>query len=182
MIGRWDHWITVEPDGEGGTLYRDSVEIDAGFLTPLVGMFAHLFYCHRQRRWRGLADRLPAYRLIWEERAKFKTARATGDVDAAWEALKTAHILAQPYLGPHWSSHVAMLRFAAQQRDWREVAGQMLRLALVPLGNATGRLPMGNHGRARVSPFRPMPIPDALQARLAATGTALPTKTNHDTT
>lgn len=181
LIRRWDHWITVEPDGDGGTLYRDSVEVDAGFLTPIVGMFAHLFYRHRQRRWRGLADRLPVYRLIWEERAKFKTARASGDVDAAWDALKTAHILAQPYFGPHWSSHISMLRFAAAQRDWREVGGQLLRLALVPLGNATGRLPMGNHGRARVSPFRPMPIPHDLRERLAQTHGALPITINRDT-
>jgi hypothetical protein len=166
LIKRWDHWIILEPDGEGGTRYRDKVDVDAGLLTPIVGLFAHLFYRHRQRRWRNLAKQLPVYRLIWEEQAAFAAARAAGDTDAAWEALKTIHILSQPLLGPHWSSHIAMLRFATEQRDWREVGGQLLRLALVPLGNATGRLPVGNHGRARVSPFLPMPIPEDLRQRL----------------
>ena len=59
LIRRWDHWIVVESDGNeaggGGTLYRDTVHIDAGLLTPLVAGFARLFYGHRQRRWRALA-------------------------------------------------------------------------------------------------------------------------------
>lgn len=128
----------------------------------------------------GHAERI-AERLIVEERVAFAAAFARGDREAAWEALKTIHILAQPYIGPHWSSHTAMLRFALNQRDWREVGGQLLRLALVPLGNATGRLPIGNHGRARVSPFRAMPIPDALRERLTASDTALPIGRSHDT-
>jgi ligand-binding SRPBCC domain-containing protein len=55
LIKTWDHWITVEPDGEGGTRYRDEVEVKAGLLTPFVWLFAQVFYRHRQRRWRALA-------------------------------------------------------------------------------------------------------------------------------
>jgi hypothetical protein len=55
LIQKWDHWITVEPDGEGGTRYRDEVEVKAGLLTPLIWAFAQIFYRHRQRRWRALA-------------------------------------------------------------------------------------------------------------------------------
>ena len=41
---------------------------------------------------------------------------------------------------------------------------QLLRLALVPLGHALARLPMGNIGRARVSAFAPMaPRPEITQ-------------------
>ncbi len=181
LIRRWDHWISIEPDGAGATRYRDMVEIDAGVLTPLIGLFAHLFYRHRQRRWRGLAQRLAIYRLIWEEQSEFRAARSCGDGEGAWAALKTIHIIAQPYLGPHWSSHIAMLRFAIVQRDWREIGGQLLRLALVPLGNATGRLPVGNHGRSRVSPFLPMPIDDGLRSKLAATNRRLPPQASRDT-
>jgi hypothetical protein len=32
-----------------------------------------------------------------------------------------------------------MLRYAIEQRDWREVMGQLVRLALAPLGALTGR-------------------------------------------
>ncbi len=167
LIKRWDHWITIEPDGQGGTRYRDTVGVDAGLRTPFVWAFAQLFYRHRQRRWRALARRLPTYRLIWEEQAAFEAAKARGDTTGAWEALKTIHIVAQPFTGSHWSSHIYMLRYAWSLRDWHEVGGQLLRLALVPLGNATGRLPIGNHGRARVSPFKPMPVSDGLHRRLA---------------
>ena len=180
LIRRWDHWISVEPDDEGGTRYRDTVEIAAGVLTPLIGLFAHLFYRHRQRRWRGLAGRLAIYRLVWGELVAFRSARSRGDDRAAWEALKTIHIIAQPYIGPHWCSHTAMLRFAFAQRDWREVGGQLLRLALVPLGNATGRLPVGNHGRSRVSPFQPMPIAENLRRKLAEANGRLPSQAGHD--
>ena len=41
-------------------------------------------------------------------------------------------------------------------RDLREAGGQVLRLALVPLGHALTRLPIGNTGRARVSALAPM--------------------------
>src|SRR3546814_13656885 len=37
--------------------------------------------------------------------------------------------------------------------DWREAAGQATRLFLIPLGSFTGRLPIGNSGRANVSAF-----------------------------
>lgn len=167
LIRRWDHWITVEPDGHGGTHYRDTVDVDAGLLTLFFWAFAQLFYRHRQRRWRTLAKRLSTYAFIWEEQAAFDAAKSRGDTVAAWEALKTIHIVAQRFTGPHWSSHIHMLRYAPSLRDWREVGGQLLRLALVPLGNATGRLPIGNHGRARVSPFQPMAISDGLHRRLA---------------
>ena len=39
-----------------------------------------------------------------------------------------------------------MLGLAWRTRDWSEVAGQVLRLALVPLGHLSGRLPLGNPG------------------------------------
>jgi hypothetical protein len=55
LIQKWDHWISVEPDGEGGTRYRDEVDVRAGLLTPFIWVFAQCFYRHRQRRWRALA-------------------------------------------------------------------------------------------------------------------------------
>jgi hypothetical protein len=60
LIHRWDHLISVREDDEGRTLYTDDVEIDAGWVTPIVWLFAHCFYRHRQRRWRRVARRLAA--------------------------------------------------------------------------------------------------------------------------
>ena len=105
--------------------------------------------------------------LIAEEMGRYRASRRIMDDAAAWQALERAHILAQSYFTPHLISHWHMLDFALSLRDWREVAGQLFRLALVPLGSLTGRLPTGNTGRARISAFRPMPVPPDLAARLA---------------
>jgi hypothetical protein len=58
LVKRWDHRIRVEPAGRGKCRYSDEIKIDAGWLTPIVGLFAHWFYRHRQRRWQFVAQRL----------------------------------------------------------------------------------------------------------------------------
>lgn len=55
LIRRWDHLISIQHRGEGGSLYTDSLDLDAGMLTGIVWLFAQFFYRHRQRRWRKLA-------------------------------------------------------------------------------------------------------------------------------
>jgi hypothetical protein len=97
------------------------------------------------------------YRMV-EEAAR------QGDIPLAWHHLGRAHILAQTRLGPHCVSHWRMLAFAVQLRDWPEAAGQLLRLLLAPVGNLTGRLPIGNTGRSTVSAFAAMDIPSDLRA------------------
>jgi hypothetical protein len=166
LISKWDHWITVAPDKEGGTSYSDEVEVSAGALTPSIWAFAQIFYWHRQRRWRGLANTLAARRVIAAEMAAYQSAVEAGDDDRAWHHLERVHIVSQPFLGPHLASHRAMLRFAIEKRDWSEVLGQILRTILAPLGTLTGRLPVGNTGRSNVSAFAPMPVPDDLQLEI----------------
>jgi hypothetical protein len=73
-----------------------------------------------------------------------------------WAWLMAAHVVGQPVFGLHLHSHWCMLKLSARARDGSEVAGQLLRLALVPLGHALQRLPTGNVGRATVSALRPM--------------------------
>lgn len=96
------------------------------------------------------------------ERAAFAAARQSGLRDKAWTALEREHILGQSFFWPHLRSHVRMLSYAFETRDWKEVAGQIFRLVLAPIGNLTGKLPMGNTGRANVSAFAPMAYPDDL--------------------
>jgi hypothetical protein len=55
LIPVWDHVITIQPT-EGGVRYRDEVTVSARVLTPLIWLFAQLFYRHRQRRWLRLAS------------------------------------------------------------------------------------------------------------------------------
>ena len=100
------------------------------------------------------------------EMTAYREARVLGEIGVAWHHLERAHIVSQPYLGPHLASHWAMLGFAFGQRDWREVVGQIVRLALAPLGALTGRIPIGNTGRSNVSAFKPMPIDDDLLAQI----------------
>lgn len=47
----WNHTITFH-DVPGGVQYTDEIEIRAGVLTLFIWLFAHVFYRHRQRRWK----------------------------------------------------------------------------------------------------------------------------------
>ena len=58
LVRRWDHLVSVRPLGENQSIYRDTVDIDAGNLTFVVWAWANWFYRHRQRRWRALAKTL----------------------------------------------------------------------------------------------------------------------------
>lgn len=111
-----------------------------------------------------MADSAPnraANLLAKEYRAAQKAVEAR-QIDLAWHHLERAHILAQTRLWPHCQSHWKMLSLAINQRDFREVVGQVIRLILAPIGNATGKLPLGNTGRANVSGFTEMEYPDDL--------------------
>lgn len=97
---------------------------------------------------------------------------ATADRRLRWNLLMAAHVVGQQRLGLHWDSHVRMLSQAWAEGDAGEIAGQLMRLALVPVGHAARRLPAGNVGRATVSAFRPMEPPPAVAelVRWAAAG------------
>ncbi len=81
-----------------------------------------------------------------------------------WLWLEAAHVVGQTTFVTHLRSHWHMLAYARQLGDRRELAGQWLRLALVPLGHLIQRLPLGNTGRATVSALQPMQPPPAVQA------------------
>lgn len=102
--------------------------------------------------------------LLRDQYRRFCESRRIGDEAAAWRALEWEHMLSQPYMGAHLASHWHMFRYAIELGDAREAAGQAVRFLLVPLGSLTGRLPAGNNGRARVSAFEPMPMPEDLEA------------------
>lgn len=58
VITTWNHDIIITPLDETTCEYRDRIEIDAGNLTWLVGLYARGFYAMRQRRWREVAKEL----------------------------------------------------------------------------------------------------------------------------
>ncbi|MBY0419121.1 MAG: DUF3703 domain-containing protein [Pararheinheimera sp.] len=87
----------------------------------------------------------------------------------AWSHLERAHILGQQQFILHMQSHWLMLKLAAEQSDWAEIRGQVLRLLLTPVGHLTGRLPIGNPGSSRYPVLQPLPVPDDLQPLLSGT-------------
>jgi len=62
LIQKWDHMITILQTSDG-VLYRDTVAVSAGLLTPVIWLYAYFFYRHRQARWRRLAASRFAYPL-----------------------------------------------------------------------------------------------------------------------
>ena len=95
-------------------------------------------------------------------------AAAPKQMEDRWDWLIAAHVAVQQQYSLHWRVHWDMLRFAFETRDYREAMGQLLRLALVPLGHAFGRLPAGNTGRANVNALQPMAVYDRTRALLYA--------------
>ena len=58
LVPRWDHLVSIKPLDGSRSIYRDTIEIEAGSLTFVVWAWANWFYRHRQRRWRALAKTL----------------------------------------------------------------------------------------------------------------------------
>lgn len=50
----WNHRMRVEPVSDAECRYTDCIELQAGVMTPLVWLFAAVFYRYRQWRWRRL--------------------------------------------------------------------------------------------------------------------------------
>ncbi|WP_370190946.1 DUF3703 domain-containing protein [Qipengyuania sp.] len=96
--------------------------------------------------------------FLAEEYRRAADALDEQNFEEAWHHLERAHVVAQDRWGPHCVSHWRMLELAWRTRDWREVFGQIFRLFLAPVGNITGRLPIGNSGRSNVSAFARMEI------------------------
>lgn len=55
-LSKSDHLIEITPKSKHSCYYTDSIDIDAGIFTIAYVLFAHIFYRHRQRKWRELAQ------------------------------------------------------------------------------------------------------------------------------
>ena len=54
----WNHYIQMEKITENVIKYTDSVELYAGYLTPLVAWWTLYFYKHRQKKWQKITKNL----------------------------------------------------------------------------------------------------------------------------
>ncbi len=57
LVKVWNHVIKIVPIDKQQILYTDEIEIRAGLLTVSIWLFAHIFYRHRQRKWKKLLYR-----------------------------------------------------------------------------------------------------------------------------
>ncbi|WP_099203981.1 hypothetical protein [Scatolibacter rhodanostii] len=53
----WNHRISLEAIADNLVRYTDEVEINAGWKTIFVYLWAKCFYAHRQRKWKKLLNR-----------------------------------------------------------------------------------------------------------------------------
>ena len=93
-------------------------------------------------------------------------AEARGQPDVAFSHLERAHVLGQTSTVEHVRVHWHMLLWGIRQRDVRECLGQLLRVVGAAIGTAVGLVPQGNTGGTNVNPFKRMPIPPELAARI----------------
>ena len=109
----------------------------------------------------GAAERPLVYdRLV----RGFASVRPTAfSLEERWVWLMAAHVVGQHQARLHFDSHRRILGLARETRDWGEVAGQVLRIALLPLGHLLGKIPLGNVGRSTVGVTRVMQPPEAVQ-------------------
>ena len=96
-----------------------------------------------------------------------QSAKTAVSVDQAWLYLEAAHVVGQLHIRPHLQTHAQMFNLSIRTRGWSEAVGQLFRLALVPLGHLSGRLPLGNPGRSTVSAFEPLPVRSELAELIA---------------
>lgn len=102
---------------------------------------------------------LHAYR---KEVSSARLALRQRDFDRCFVHLERAHVLAQRMTLRHTHVHALMLVAGWHRRDWREALGQVPRMLASVLFSRLW-VPRGNTGRARVSAFQPMPVPEDLR-------------------
>ena len=99
------------------------------------------------------------------ELAAAEVAISGGKIEVAFHHLERAHILGQRHTWEHVNVHWRMLRLGASVGAWREVLGQMSRMAAAAMFSRIW-VPAGNTGRANVSAMKPMPVPEDLRSML----------------
>lgn len=86
--------------------------------------------------------------------------------DVCFAHLERAHVLAQRSTWKHSYVHWLMLVAGRRRRDYREVVGQIPRFLASVLFSRLW-VPQGNTGRARISAFKSMPVPEDLRHLVA---------------
>ena len=91
-----------------------------------------------------------------------RTAFENRDYSQSFYHLERAHILGQRTTLKHAYAHWLMFRAGLQQRDLKEILGQVPRM-LASLLFSRIWVPLGNTGRSRVPAMKAMPVPNDLR-------------------
>jgi len=110
----------------------------------------------------GLSMKSKLQKAFDQEMLLAKNMYKAKDFSKCYYHLERAHILGQRHYLPHVLNHFWMFKVAVKKRDLREALGQISRM-IMSVGSIFGVVPLGNTGRARISPIKPMPIPSDLQ-------------------
>jgi Protein of unknown function (DUF3703) len=94
-----------------------------------------------------------------------RQATFAGETELAFSHLARAHILGQRFTSRHVHVHWLMLKLGMRAGDFRECFGQLSRMVAAALFSRIW-VPSGNTGRANVSAFLSMPIPEDLRVLL----------------
>ena len=103
---------------------------------------------------------------VFDELNKAKVASDEYRPEDAFKHLENAHVLGQHSTWLHTKAHLLMLHWAIKNKDFREARGQLLRIVGAATKTVFGLVPEGNTGGSNVSPFTPMPIPQALAVKI----------------
>lgn len=103
-----------------------------------------------------------AIAIYRDEVSLARLALSCGNYDVCFSHLERAHIVSQGMTGRHIHTHWSMFVAGLCRADYREVLGQIPRM-LAALFFSKLWVPSGNSGRARVSAFQEMPVPEDLR-------------------
>ncbi|WP_317047393.1 DUF3703 domain-containing protein [Dokdonia sp. Dokd-P16] len=77
--------------------------------------------------------------------------------------MERSHVIGQSYPFEHSYSHWLMLNFGFKQKDFKEVAGQLIRLLVGGWKSFINHVPKGNTGGSNVPPLKKMEVPADLK-------------------
>jgi len=94
-----------------------------------------------------------------KEIEQYRSYLQKNDLTRAWHRLERSHILGQSYPIEHSYTHWLMLKFGFNQRNIKEVFGQVIRLLVGGWKSFIDHVPLGNTGGSNVPPMKKMEIP-----------------------
>ena len=106
------------------------------------------------------------HRHIEDEIRLAAAAERNGELGLAFSHLERAHVLGQSITSSHTHIHWLMFRLAWKMLSPREIWGQFIRIVGAATKTPFGIYPTGNTGGSNVWFFKPLPVPEDLQALL----------------